>query len=146
MEFQQPTLVYTAESTVEVQAVIQLLKGNGIPSYAMEATEGSDIAGLAALGASSPFQPQQVFVEQTEFGKAVKLLLEFEKGDGSSVNSDSPEPLSPIVAHCEECETSSEFPGEANGTTQTCPNCQAYMDVGTLDWGDEDFGESPEAE
>ncbi len=145
MEIQQPTLVYTAESTVEAQTVVQLLKDNGIPSYAQEAAEGSDMAGLAALGGSSPFQPQQILVEKAAFGAAVKLLREFEKRDGSSADSDAPKSNSPIVAQCEECDASSEFPAEADGTTQTCPKCQAFMDVGSLDWGDEDFGEVAES-
>ncbi len=49
-----------------------------------------------------------------------------------------------MAAVCEECGKSSEWPAEVMGTTETCPHCQAYMDIPDPDddWSGVDFGES----
>jgi hypothetical protein len=49
-----------------------------------------------------------------------------------------------VKAVCEECGKESEWPAASMGTTEVCPNCDAYMDVPDPDddeWGDVDFGE-----
>ena len=54
----------------------------------------------------------------------------------------SDEPIA-IQVECEECGKNSLFTKELDGTTQECPHCYAYVDVGELDWGI-DFGEPEE--
>ena len=134
MEFKKPTLAYTAESNVEAQTIVQLLIANGIEAYAVE---DDSVTSLWAFGTISQFHQPNVFVEDSDLVKAHALLVEFEnQNSGSSkVNGD------PISATCEDCGTQTEFPASSNGSVEVCPNCQAYMDVGTFEW-DEDFGEA----
>lgn len=48
-----------------------------------------------------------------------------------------------VSAICEDCGKSSDWPASAMGTTETCPHCDAYMDIPDPDddWDDVDFGE-----
>jgi hypothetical protein len=51
-----------------------------------------------------------------------------------------------VTAVCEECGKSSEWPADTMGTTDTCPNCGAYMDIPDPDddWSGVDFGQDEE--
>lgn len=48
-----------------------------------------------------------------------------------------------VTAVCEECGKSSDWPASSMGTTETCPHCDAFMDVPDPEenWDDVDFGE-----
>lgn len=48
-----------------------------------------------------------------------------------------------VSAVCEECGKSSDWPASSMGTTETCPHCDAYMDIPDPDddWDGVDFGE-----
>jgi rubrerythrin len=47
-----------------------------------------------------------------------------------------------VTAVCEECGKSSEWPASSMGTTESCPHCDAYMDIPDPEenWDDVDFG------
>ena len=140
MEFQKPSLAYTAEDNIEAQSVAQMLIANNVAAYAVE-----DNAGASLFGSLTQDNPK-VFVEEADLQKALELVAQFTENKVAASKSESEAPARPILAECEECNASSVFPGEANGTTQICPKCQAYMDVGDLGWGEMDFGESAESE
>ena len=140
MQFQKPSLAYTAEGNIEAQSVAQMLIANEVAAYAVE-----DNAGASLFGSLTQDNPQ-VFVEEADLQKALELVAQFEEKKAAADKSESENPGPPILAECEECNASTEFPADANGSVQTCPNCQAFMDVGDLGWGDEDFGESAETE
>jgi len=134
MQFDEPTSVYTAETNVELHLVVEMLRANNIESMAIEDQSG---ASLWAFGTISQFHKPKVWVDKPDEVAAIKLIAEFESRKLKR-NSASDEP-DELQATCEECDQETSFPAALNGTTQDCPKCGAYMDVGELDW-DQDFG------
>jgi hypothetical protein len=51
-----------------------------------------------------------------------------------------------IMAECEDCGKSSDWPATLMGTTETCPHCQNYIDIPDPedDWSGFDFGQPEE--
>ena len=137
----EPVLAYTANGNLEAHSVVTWLESHGMRSYAVEDNSGLS---LFAFGTISQFHKPQVFVNKTDLQRAGELLRQFEsqRNQRRADLNDAP----PITAECEECGASSEFPASQDGTTQNCPKCHAFMDVGSYDWPDEfDFGK-PESE
>ncbi|TWT75794.1 hypothetical protein CA13_73670 [Planctomycetes bacterium CA13] len=132
-----PTLAYTANGNLEAHSVVTWLQSHGVRAYAVEDNSG---VSLFAFGTISQFHKPQVFVDKTDLKSAVDLLREFEtQRDRRRKDLDN---LPPIESECEECGVSSEFPASQDGTTQNCPKCNAFMDVGGHDWPEDfDFGE-----
>ena len=146
MNFKKPIVAYTANGNLEVHSVVTWLESNGVPAYAVE-----DLSGLSLFqfGTISQFHKPQVFIEEYDSERAIGLLLQFEKQ--RDLRRKELEDAPPITAECEECGSSSEFPASQDGTTQNCPKCYAFMDVGTIEWPDgfqegeaEPFSRSPD--
>lgn len=136
----EPVLAYTAAGNLEAHSVVTWLESNGVKAYAVEDNSGLS---LFALGTISQVHKPQVFVSKNDLAEAGGLLKRFEsqRADRNAGNGDE----SLIVSTCEECGVSSEFPRSQDGTTQNCPKCHAFMDVGTFDWPEDfDFGEEEE--
>ncbi len=136
-----PALAYTASSNLEAHSVVTWLRSNGVRAYAVEDHSG---AGLFAFGMVNPIHKPQVFVDKRDLGSTGDLLREYEtQRDQRRQELDNKPPIS---AECEDCGVSSEFPASQDGTTQTCPKCHAFIDVGTIDWPEDfDFSEGEEA-
>ncbi|SMP74406.1 hypothetical protein SAMN06265222_117123 [Neorhodopirellula lusitana] len=137
---QKPTLAYTANGNLEAHAVVMWLQSNGVRAYAVEDQSG---VSLFAFGTISQFHKPQVFVEKSDIGPAGDLLRQFEARRLS--REAKLENAPPIESMCDQCGTTSEFPALEDGTTQNCPKCNSYMDVGEIDWPD-DFDFTEEAE
>lgn len=127
----EPICVYTASSNFDAHAMATWLESNDIPAYAVEDVAGTNVS---ILGSVNQFHAPQVFVERTDVEAALPLIRQFEvrrrargKGEGGA---------EPLKAECEECGALSEFPASQNGTTQNCPTCGAYMDVGLDEWSE----------
>lgn len=132
-----PVPAYVADGNLESHIVVRWLEANGVPAHAVEDHSG---VSLFALGTISQFHKPQVFVNRSDLERAAELLQEFE--DQRNLRRKGTSDAAPIMSECEECGATSEFPALQNGTTQTCPQCHAYMDVGTSDWPEDfDFGE-----
>ena len=85
-----------------------------------------------------------MFVDKRDLESAVDLLRQFEDQRDRRRKELDDQP--PIESECEECGASSEFPASQDGTTQNCPKCHAFMDVGSDDWPEGfDFGDDAEA-
>lgn len=138
VELKNPIAAYTANGNLEAHAVVTWLESNGIRAYAVEDNSG---ASLFAFGAISQFHNPQVFVDKTDIDRAGDVLRQFElQRDQRRKDLDG---APPIVSECEECGVASEFPASQNGTTQNCPKCHVFMDVGTSEWPDDfDFGDA----
>jgi len=134
-----PVLAYTAKSNLEAHSVVIWLESKGLTAHAVEDNSG---VSTFSLGAQS-FHKPQVFVERLKLPHAHGLLREYES---QRQNRDAElEQAGPIVSQCEECGVESEFPAAENGTTQSCPKCHRFMDVGTFDWPEDfDYGEADE--
>lgn len=136
-----PVLAYTANGNLEAHSVVTWLESNGIRAHVVEDNSG---VSLFAFGTISQFHKPQVFVDKADVDRAGELLRQFEtqRDQRRRELNDS----TPITSECEECGASSEFPASQDGTTQNCPECNAFMDVGTIDWPDGfDFGDAATA-
>ena len=136
MNFDAPTIVYTAESNVEVHLVVELLRTNGIDALAVEDQSG---VSLWAFGTISQFHKPNVYVDKKDEAKAIELVRAFEetKTSNKKVTKDG---NGQLTAKCEECGEESRFSAAQDGTTQECAHCNAYIDVGDFTWED-DVGE-----
>jgi hypothetical protein len=131
-----PVPAYTANGNLEAHSAVTWLESNGVRSHAVEDNSG---VSLFMFGTISQFHKPQVFVDRQDLERAGDLLRQFEvqRDKRRQELDDAP----PIKSECEECGELSEFPGSQNGTTQNCPKCHAFMDVGSFDWPDDfDFG------
>ena len=138
-----PVVAYTSNGNLEAHSAVTWLESNGIPAHAVEDNSG---ASLFQFGTISQFHKPQVFVDRPDLDRARQLLRQFELQRQTRRRELADAPA--IASQCEECGESSEFPATQNGTTQNCPKCNAYMDVGESDWPEDfDFaGEQPEPE
>lgn len=138
MDFKQPVVAYTANGNLEAHSVVTWLQSNGVQAYAVEDNSG---VSLFAFGTLSQFHKPQVFVDKIDLHRAGELLRRFEQQRNERRRKSADAPA--IESKCEECGALSEFPATQNGTTQNCPQCHAFMDVGVFDWPDDvDFGVS----
>lgn len=136
MDLKQPALAYTAGGNLEAHAVVTWLESNGVQAYAVEDLSG---ASLFAFGTLSQFHKPQVFVEKSDMTRAGELLRRFEQQRNARRRAQAVGAA--ISSECEQCGVVSEFPASQDGTTQSCPNCYAFMDVGACDWPEDfDFG------
>jgi len=128
----EPVLAYTANGNLEAHSIVNWLQSHGLCSHAVEDNAG---VSLFAFGKLSQFHKPQVFVNRADLQRAGELLRQFEaqRDERRTGLVDAP----PITSECEECGTSSEFPASQDGTTQTCPKCHAFIDVGQFDWPDD---------
>ncbi|WP_302120173.1 putative signal transducing protein [Allorhodopirellula heiligendammensis] len=141
MQLNQPVVVYTANSNLEAQSVVTWIESHGIPAHAVEDNSG---VSTFAFGTISQFHQPQVFVDQKDLAAATELLRQFEQQRDQRLRDQADAPK--ISSQCEQCGATSDFPASQDGTTQSCPKCHAFMDVGTFDWPEDfDFG-APESD
>ncbi len=132
-----PVLAYTANGNHEAHAVVTWLESNGVKAHAVEDNSG---VSLFAFGTISQIHKPQVFVSESDYARAESLIQVFESQ--RDARRKEVENAPPITSECEECGAESDFPASQDGTTQNCPKCYAFMDVGTLGWPEDfDFGE-----
>jgi hypothetical protein len=131
-----PVVAYTANGNLEVHSVVTWLESNGIRAYAVEDNSGVSLYGFGTI---SQFHKPQVFVDKCDLDRAIDLLRQFEQRRQAQRKKADDAP--PIISDCEQCGESTRFPASQDGTTQNCPKCGAFMDVGTFDWPDDfDYG------
>lgn len=138
MKFKEPFKLYTAETNVEAHMIVNMLVANGVEAYADEDNSG---VSLWALGVLSQFHQPNVWIERSTTPKAVELIRGFEEQKREREQPAASE--SELYVECESCKNVLAFPASLNGTTQDCPHCRAYVDVGEFEW-DVDFGEPGE--
>lgn len=139
MELKEPLKVYVAQTNVEAHLIVEMLRNRGLAAFVEEDQSG---VGLWFGGTISQFHRPNIWVERAAANEAAELIARFETEKRARAE---PEPSrSHIEVPCEECGTISLFADTLNGTTQECPHCGKYVDVGQFEW-DEDVGE-PEDE
>jgi hypothetical protein len=134
MTLRDPFAAYNAKSNLEAHLICGLLNDAGVPAVTIE-----DISqvGVWVGGLVSEIHKPQVWIERTDVERARPILTAYERRNAERGAERPLEP--PVSAVCEECGTRTEFPAHLKGTTQSCPNCKAYMDVGddeAGDWGE----------
>ena len=134
MNFKEPFKIYIAESNLEAYHIVELLEASGIAAFV---EEDHAVTSLWALGRNSVLHQPNVWIDKSTTLAAAELIRQFE--DRKQARANPAEGQFQIQVECEECGKISSFPSSQKGTTQDCPHCRAYMDVGELKWED-DFG------
>lgn len=125
--FQNPVVVYTAASNLQAHLIVQMLIENDVEAKAIEDQSG---VSLWAMGTLTQFHQPQIWVEQSTAKTAASLILNFEQKTQSRTRAASGG--AELDATCEDCGATKTFPASLNGTTQDCPQCGGYLDVGDL--------------
>ncbi len=130
MAIADPVTVYTAHNAVEADTVRIFLEQEGIRA---DADTGQ--IGILRLLFSMPtrFPRRRVWVPRRDEHWARQLLAEYDgrprEGRGAS-RVDPSVTAGRVMVVCEECGRTSWFPAEQQGSTQECPFCYAFVDVG----------------
>lgn len=137
MPLDDPLALCTAANLPQARLLCSLLEQSGIRARVVEeVVPGEEPAGglLPAI-----LQPR-LYVDRSLVHRAQQVLLAHAR---QAVDRRANPPANgPIVIACEECGESSAFPGSTWGSVQTCPHCQAFMDIGEPD--DLEGWETPE--
>ena len=124
-----PVLAYTANDNLELHSIVTWLHSGGVRAFAVEDNSG---ASLYVFGTISQFHKPQVFVDKADLEEAGELLRQFEaKRDARRRDFDGGPS---VTSQCEECGATSVFPVAQDSTTQNCPKCNEFMNVGSLNW------------
>lgn len=136
--------VFTAESAHVAEAVVKLLAENDIPAEIV--TGGPKTASDALTGATELVQTDSFPVVVTDPAKtkaALDLLATAQTMAAvKAVRERRANRTGTVSAVCEDCGKASEWPAQAQGTTEVCPHCGGYMDIPDPDedWSGVDFG------
>jgi hypothetical protein len=143
-----PATVFIAENVKLAEAVIQLLASQNIAAESHTAatrTESEPVTGVSEVSPAEEFEIR--ITDPDKVNEARELLSSAESA--AAVRAIREKRLlrtGTVTAVCEECGMSTEWPADTMGTTDTCPNCGAYMDIPDPDddWSGVDFGEDEE--
>lgn len=140
-----PCCVHATENMDAAKAVADLLTDKGFPA----AVWLPDV--VASTGDSLGLSPETVkgyevrVLKEAHAEPAREMLADLKEDVRERLEKEKQraERTGTVSAVCEECGKSSDWPASAMGTTESCPHCDAYMDIPDPDddWGDVDFGE-----
>ena len=137
MNHEDLAVVYIADRNIEAHQIVHMLTDNGIEAFV---EEDHSVVGFWTFGILSQIHQPKIWVRKDYQVMAAQLIDEFETKKSEREPATEVEGEG-ILAVCEECNKESYFSAELNGTTQECPHCHAYMDVGEFRW-EEDQGPS----
>lgn len=129
MTLQDPFAAYNAGSNIEAHLVCGLLRDAGIPAVVIE--DVSQV-GVWIGGLIPEIHKPQVWIERADIERVRPILTGYEQRNAERrlAERGEREAEQSVEAVCEECGSQSSFPASQKGTTQSCPNCQGYIDVG----------------
>ena len=130
MALRDPIAVYNAANNAEAQFLAIMLNNAGVEAMAVDDVS---YVGVWAFGFLPEINRPKVWVEREAVDRTKPILEEYEQqlADRRAKDRQSSDlSQGPIDVLCEECGEHSEFPAAQNGTTQNCPHCGAYVDVG----------------
>lgn len=131
MAIADPVAVYTAHNVVEADTVRIFLEQEGIKAFADQGRY--DILWLLFAWPPSS-RKLRVWVNQLDTRRAKALLAEYdERQHACPAIRVAVAAAGRVMAVCEECGKTSWFPDSQRGTTQNCPFCYAYVDVGEVE-------------
>jgi hypothetical protein len=136
MGLSDPVAIYNAESNDQAHLMCLYLEHCGIEAHF---TYDDSLVGYWMFGRLPEIHKPQVWVDRSNVDAVRPLIEEFERRNRESraVNQGNNTDLEAILVVCEECGTTAHFPSWKKGTTQDCPNCAAYVDVGDVENLDE---------
>ena len=141
MSLQNPVVAYEARDNAQANLLRLRLIAEDVTAFVEEDHSG---VGDSLWGQSSLNKPK-VWVEKTNLEQALAVLKQFERElvQKSQRVEDSVNTWKMIDAVCETCGTTQQFAEEMKGSVQDCPQCGDFLDVGNVDWDEQDYaGES----
>ncbi len=128
MADRNPQCVFIAQNMAQAVVVANWLNNNGI------AAEVMDLMTLGGLEGLTPYAPNistrgiEIWVDNLDqIPQARELIAQHESSHAEQ--EAQRKNRGPLKVRCAECGTISEFPGQQDGTVQSCPHCNAYLDV-----------------
>lgn len=151
MELHDPVAIYTAASNIEAYEIVELLQGAEIPAQVIEDMNLLD-------GLNPPVHAAKVWVSSRDLDRAAEVTQGYEaRIQQRELAHHVPVDLQSewIDARCDKCGTVTRYAPIQKGTVENCPNCYAFMDIGSdVDFDDwnvlevesDGEGAEPEAE
>lgn len=120
-----PVAIYNAANNVEAMLLREALQASGIEAHAVD---DATPVGAWMFGLLPEIHKPQVWVDRDDASRARSVVDEFESRMAEQRETAAAAPDISVV--CEECGKSASFPAAQLGSTETCPHCGAYVDVG----------------
>jgi hypothetical protein len=145
-----PETVFIAENVKVAEAIIQMFASRGIPAESFTEptrTTSEPITGVGEVSSAEQFEIR--VTDPAKVAEARELLETAETAAAvQAIREKRLQRSGTVTAFCEDCGKSSEWPADTMGTTDTCPHCEAYMDIPDPDddWSEVDFGSAEEEE
>ena len=137
MNLDDPVVAYVAETNPEALTVAHFLDSEGIAAFA---SEDNSLVGNWTLGRLPEIHRPEVWISRADVDRAAELLTRFEQSKNERLAERHAGSNGMIEAMCENCERGSMFPVALIGSTQDCPHCGGFLDVGETDWpGDNEW-------
>ena len=127
MELHDPVAIYTAASDLEAYEIVELLQGSEIPAQVIEDMNLLD-------GLNPPVHAAKVWVSSRDMERATAVTQAYEaRIQQRELAHHVPVDLQSewIDARCDKCGTVTRYAPIQKGTVENCPNCYAFMDIGS---------------
>ncbi len=127
MELHDPVAIYTAASDLEAYEIVELLQGSEIPAQVIEDMNLLD-------GLNPPVHAAKVWVASGDLERATAVTREYEaRVLQRDLAHHVPVDLNSewIDARCDKCGTVTRYAPIQKGSVENCPNCYAFMDIGS---------------
>src|ERR1700744_4165622 len=122
----EPQCVFTTSDPSLGDGVVAWLAEQGMDARIVTQRASDTALGSAHLFYTEGQKPGiELWVADEHHAIVARKLL----ADHARFHAEHAAGNSALSATCEECATTSTFPGDAAGTVQECPNCGAYIDV-----------------
>ena len=135
MALTDPIIAYNAENNMEAIMIQQYLESQGIEAFA---STGDGPHGPSWFGKPLRANDAQVWISRADQEPVALLLAEFEERKLKRNTAPRKGEPKTIHASCENCGRARWYPESLNGTIQVCPYCGSHMDIGEMDWPDEE--------
>ena len=122
----EPQCVFTTSDPSLGDVVVAWLADQGIDARIVHQRASDTVLGSAPLFYTEGQKPGiELWVQDEDHAIVARKLL----ADHARFHAEHTAGVSTLTATCEECSTTSTFPGDTAGSVQECPNCGAYIDV-----------------
>ena len=144
MLHRDPKCVFVADDHASAAMIAGLLEGAGFPAQIQNEAMHGGFEGLTALAPGVSHRGLEVWVTDPDKLEEAKTWLEAEMKSAAAARDARKERTGTVVAACEECGKSSEWPASEMGRTETCPHCEAYLDIPDPDddWDEDRLGDA----
>lgn len=142
MSEQDRRKVFSSGDPAEVQVMAVWLASQGIDAQVLDEHTSSSIEGVLSFAPDLGFREGEIWVQNPADVDRASRLIEQKRAERAERAKHSGEV---IRARCEECGAEATFDGSLAGSVQTCPQCEAFLDVPGGDaWSDDDSASDEE--